>query len=135
MPEEEKGFQINDRRKAFSEGEEKQEKKTEEPRREEPREEHRHEHEHEHEHGEMPPVDFISFISSLAATAFLHLGDKFSPDQPDDMKDLVAAKQMIDLLGLLDEKTKGNLTQEESQMMESILYSLRMRYVRETTGR
>lgn len=124
MPEEEKGFQINDRRKAFSEGEEKQEKKAEEPR-----------EEHEHEHGEMPPVDFISFISSLAATAFLHLGDKFSPDQPDDMKDLVAAKQMIDLLGLLDEKTKGNLTQEEAQMMESILYSLRMRYVRETTGR
>ena len=130
MPEEEKGFQINDRRKAFSEGEEKQEKKAEEP-----REEHLHEHEHEHEHGEMPPVDFISFISSLAATAFLHLGDKFSPDQPDDMKDLTAAKQMIDLLGLLDEKTKGNLTQEEAQMMESILYSLRMRYVRETTGR
>ena len=124
MPEEEKGFQINDRRKAFSEGEEKQEKKAEEPR-----------EEHEHEHGEMPPVDFISFISSLAATAFLHLGDKFSPDQPDDMKDLTAAKQMIDLLGLLDEKTKGNLTQEEAQMMESILYSLRMRYVRETTGR
>ena len=130
MPEEEKGFQINDRRKAFSEGEEKQEKKAEEP-----REEHLHEHEHEHEHGEMPPVDFISFISSLAATAFLHLCDKFSPDQPDDMKDLTAAKQMIDLLGLLDEKTKGNLTQEEAQMMESILYSLRMRYVRETTGR
>ena len=133
MPEEEKGFQINDRRKAFSEGEEKPEQKPEEPRKEEPREE--HPRKHEHEHGEMPPVDFISFISSLAATAFLHLGDKFSPDQPDDMKDLTAAKQMIDLLGLLEEKTKGNLTQEEAQMMESILYSLRMRYVRETTGR
>ena len=133
MPEEEKGFQINDRRKALSEGEEKPEQKPEEPRKEEPREE--HPHEHEHEHGEMPPVDFISFISSLAATAFLHLGDKFSPDQPDDMKDLVAAKQMIDLLGLLEEKTRGNLAQDEAQMMESVLYSLRMRYIKETTGR
>lgn len=133
MPEEEKDFQINDRRKVSAEGEAKQEPKPEEPR--QPREEHRHEHEHEHEHGEMPPVDFISFISSLAATAFLHLGDKFSPDQPDDMKNLTAAKQMIDLLGLLQEKTKGNLTDEEAQMLESMLYSLRMRYIRETTGR
>jgi hypothetical protein len=84
---------------------------------------------------EFPPVDFMSFVGSLAATALMHMGEKFSPDQPDDMKDLAAARQMIDLIDLLKEKTKGNLTEEEAKMMESMLYNLKMRYVQESAGK
>jgi len=84
--------------------------------------------------GEMPPIDFISFISSLAATALMHLGEKIAPDQP-DMKDLPAARQMIDLIELLKEKTAGNLDKDETEIMRSILYNLHMRFVRESSGK
>ena len=84
--------------------------------------------------GQFPPIDFISFISSLAATALMQLGEKVTADQP-EMKDLAGAKQMIDLLELLQVKTKGNLEKEESDVLESILYNLRLRYVREATGK
>ena len=83
--------------------------------------------------GELPHKDFISFISSLAATALMHLGEKIAPDQP-DMKDLPAARQMIDLIDLLKAKTAGNLDQDESDVMENILYNLRLRFVRESSG-
>jgi hypothetical protein len=81
---------------------------------------------------ELPPIDFVAFISSLAATALLHLGEKLAPDQPDGDKDIPAAKQMIDLLELLKEKTKGNLTEGESDVLENLLYNLRVRYLKET---
>ncbi len=80
---------------------------------------------------EQPPVDFMAFIGSLGASALMYLGEKVAPDQPDDLKDLAGAKQMIDLIALLEEKTKGNLTAEEAHMMQTLLYNLRMRYVRE----
>ena len=82
----------------------------------------------------LPPIDFVAFISSLAATALMHLGEKLGPEQPDMPKDLPAAKQMIDLLELLKEKTRGNLEQGESEVLENLLYNLRMRFVRETGG-
>ena len=83
----------------------------------------------------MQGVDFIAFISSLAATALMHFGEKLSPDQPDGMKNLDAAKQMIDLLDLMKVKTNGNLDKEELDMLENILYNLKMRYVMESTGK
>jgi hypothetical protein len=83
---------------------------------------------------EFPAVDFISFVGSLAATALMHMGEKFSPEQPDDMKDLAAARQMIDLIDLLKVKTKGNLTEDESKMIETMLYNLKMRYVQESAS-
>ncbi len=85
-----------------------------------------------HEHnGELPPVDFISFIGSLGASALMYLGEKVAPDQPEGLKDMAGAKQMIDLIALLEEKTKGNLTAEETHMIQTLLYNLRIRYVRE----
>ncbi len=85
-----------------------------------------------HEHPEeLPPVDFIAFVGSLGASALMYLGEKVAPDQPDGLKDIAGAKQMIDLIALLEEKTKGNLTAEEAHMMQTLLYNLRMRYVRE----
>jgi hypothetical protein len=85
--------------------------------------------------GEAAPIDFVSFIGSLAATAFLHMGEKLAPGQPEMPVDLPAARQMIDLLDLLKQKTKGNLEKEEADALEALLYNLRLRYVALSSGR
>jgi hypothetical protein len=125
---EEKGFEVNDRRKTNVEGGEPEAGAAGAAKEEE------HIREIKGE-DDMQPIDFIAFISSLAATALMHLGEKLSPDQPDGMKNLAGAKQMIDLLDLLKAKTSGNLAKEEIDMLDNILYNLRMRYVMETTGK
>ncbi len=68
----------------------------------------------------LPPVDFITFLISLAGSA--HMAFE---------KNLSQAKQTIDLLDILKEKTKGNLTKEEEDLFEHLLYELRMKYVEE----
>jgi hypothetical protein len=77
-----------------------------------------------------PAINFASFLLSLAATAAVHFGDRMEPGaiEPGPV-DLVAAGQMIDILALLEEKTRGNLTAEERQLLETILYELRLRFV------
>ena len=77
-------------------------------------------------------VDFASFIISLGTQAFMHLGDIPNPLTQKREKDVAAAKHMIDLLGLLETKTKGNLTGDEEELLRQLLFDLRMRYVRET---
>ncbi len=80
--------------------------------------------------GSAPALSFPAFVLSLAHTAAVHFGD--TPDPATGAMaspDLVAAKQMIDVLALLEEKTRGNLTAEERQLIEQLLYELRMRYV------
>ncbi|MBW1713878.1 MAG: DUF1844 domain-containing protein, partial [Deltaproteobacteria bacterium] len=72
---------------------------------------------------------FATFIFSLSSSALLHLGQVPEPESGQAKADLPLAKQTIDLLGLLQEKTKGNLDQDEAQLLENILYDLRMRYV------
>ena len=75
-------------------------------------------------------VTFIGFILSLAHTAAVHFGDI-----PDPMTgqaapaNVPAAGQIIEILALLEEKTRGNLSAEERQFLEQILYELRMRFV------
>ena len=78
---------------------------------------------------ESPAINFVNFVLSLAHTAAVHLGDVPDPAGGQDGKDLQAAQQMIDILALLEEKTRGNLTAEERQLVEQLLYELRMRYV------
>jgi hypothetical protein len=80
-----------------------------------------------------PPeaVDFASFLVSLGTQAFMHLGDIPNPMNQRREKDLPAAKHLIDLLGLLQAKTKGNLTNEEERLLQQLLFDLRLRYVRE----
>jgi len=124
---EDKGFEVNDRRKASAEGGQ--------PEANTVGAEHEEKVRTIEEPGDMQSIDFIAFISSLAATALMHFGEKLSPDQPDGMKNMDAAKQMIDLLDLLKVKTTGNLDKEELDMLENILYNLKMRYVMETTGK
>jgi hypothetical protein len=75
-------------------------------------------------------VTFIGFVLSLAHTAAYHFGDVPDPvtGQP-GTANLAAAQQIIDILSLLEEKTRGNLTAEERQLLEQLLYELRMRFV------
>ena len=75
-------------------------------------------------------VTFIGFVISLAHTAAVHFGDAVAPgDEAPSPVHLPAAQQMIDILALLEEKTRGNLSAEERQVLEQVLYELRMRYV------
>ena len=80
----------------------------------------------------LPEIDFSTFVVSLSSSALIHLGVVADPMTGEQNKDLAIAKQTIDMLSMLQEKTKGNLTNEESQLMESMLYDLRMRYVAES---
>ena len=73
-------------------------------------------------------INFTTFVMGLTTQALMHLGEIADPDQP-HAADLPAAKQMIDLLGILRDKTKGNLDAAEEQLLASMLYDLRMRYV------
>jgi hypothetical protein len=82
----------------------------------------------------LPEVSFAGFIISLSTTAMFHFGDFADPQTGKGEKNLAAAKQMIDMLGMLKEKTLGNLDDNERNLLDGILYDLRLRYVREKTG-
>jgi hypothetical protein len=79
---------------------------------------------------EQVQVSFIAFIYSLASNAAIHFGDLPDPmtNEPRPV-DLDAAHQLIEILAMLEEKTRGNLTAEERQLLEALLYELRMRFV------
>lgn len=76
-----------------------------------------------------PEVDFGTFILSLASSVLIHLGEMPDPDTAAHAPDLPLAKQTLNVLGMLREKTRGNLTPEESQLLEQLLYDLRMKYL------
>ncbi len=91
---------------------------------------HEHTHEHEEEADAHPvEINFGTFIFSFARSAFFHLGEEPDPATGEKKVSLPFAKEIIDILAMLEEKTKGNLTQEEDQLLKSLLYALRMRYV------
>jgi Domain of unknown function (DUF1844) len=77
----------------------------------------------------LPAVDFHTFVLSLGSSALLHLGELEHPDVGAAQKDLPLAKHTIDILAMLQEKTKGNLTSAEDKLIESLLFDLRLRYV------
>lgn len=77
-------------------------------------------------------INFTSFVISLGSQAFMHLGELPNPLTKQREKDLPAAKHMIDLLGILEAKTKGNLTDDEERLLRQLLLDLRLRFVRET---
>ena len=76
-----------------------------------------------------PTVTFSAFVMSLATTAAVHFGDIADPVTGETTVSLPAAGQMIEILSMLQDKTQGNLLADESQLVESLLYELRMRYV------
>ena len=77
----------------------------------------------------LPAVDFHTFVLSLGSSALLHLGEIEHPDVGATQKDLPLAKHTIDILVMLEQKTKGNLTPAEEKLMQSLLYDLRLRYI------
>lgn len=79
--------------------------------------------------GSGMPVTFSSFVISLGTSSLMLMGEKLDPQQPAMPVNLPQAKEIIDLLSVLEDKTKGNLTAEEQGVLRDMLYALRMKYV------
>jgi len=89
-----------------------------------------HDHNEQHESGTDGGISFAAFVLSLAHTSAVHFVDIPDPVSGTTSEaNLPAAHQMIDILSLLETKTRGNLTAEERQLLEQILYELRLRFV------
>ncbi len=147
MSEEEKGFVVKDRRIFTDEDKEAEGKderartqpstdddvppeptaeKTREPETAEPSKSDASE-----EQPQFPEINFPTFVVSLNASALLHLGAIEDPNSGQKAKNLPMAKQTIDILSMLEEKTAGNLNNEEKNLLKNILYDLRLMYVKE----
>jgi hypothetical protein len=127
MAEEEKGFIIKDRRSFDKEGELKEEKGAGDDGSQKTKEEKR---EQDTQRIPLPEVNFNSLIFSLSSSALLNMGDIAEPQTGERKKDLPMAKYSIDIISMLQEKTKGNLTEEEHKFLDNILADLRLRYVK-----
>ena len=86
----------------------------------------------EGEQAEPFQVDFSAFIMSLTSSAFYHLGDMADPTTGKKEVNLPAVQQTIDMLIMLREKTKGNLKEDESKLLEQLIYELQVKYVDKT---
>jgi hypothetical protein len=75
------------------------------------------------------PVTFSSFVISLGSSSLMLMGERLDPQQQPIPVNLPQAKEIIDLLSVLEDKTKGNLTSEEQTVLRDMLYALRMKYV------
>jgi hypothetical protein len=80
-------------------------------------------------HESLPEINFSTFIISLSTQALMHLGEIANPLSGKSETDIPVAKQMIDILGMLREKTRSNLDAGEERLIEDILFDLRMKYV------
>jgi len=139
-----KGFVVRDRRRFTEKGEPKEETGAEtEVEAERPQDETRKAAEadakaaaekvaEDSQEAPLPEINFSTFIFSLNTSALLHLGEIPDPASGKEQKDLAMAKQTIDLIAMLEEKTKGNLTSEEENLVKHILYELRLRYVQKS---
>jgi hypothetical protein len=79
----------------------------------------------------LPTINFATFIFSLNSSALVQLGMMEDPMTGEKTKNLPLAKQTIDILSMLEEKTSGNLDADEAAMLKNILYDLRIHYVKE----
>ncbi len=78
----------------------------------------------------FPEINFSTFIFSLNSSALVHLGELSDPGSHSKSVNLPVAKQTIDIIAMLEEKTKGNLTGDEENLLRNILHDLRMMYIR-----
>ena len=85
------------------------------------------------DHGDLPGIDFTTFVVSLSHSALVHLGDAPQADGTIE-RQLAMARQTIDILTILHEKTKGNLTGAEERLLNQVLFDLRMRFVEISRG-
>jgi hypothetical protein len=87
------------------------------------------------ENEEQGDITFTGFVLSLATTAAVHFGDLVDPNTGERAEpNLHAAQQMIDIIAMLQEKTRGNLIEPEEQLVDDLLYELRMRFVQARQG-
>ena len=77
----------------------------------------------------LGPVDFSTHILSLASTALIALGKMPGPDGQEHPLDLETARHLIDVLGMLEQKTKNNLDEAEQKLLQSLTYDLRVAFV------
>jgi len=80
----------------------------------------------------LPEINFPTFIFSLNSSALVNLGVIEDPSTNQKAKNLPMAKQTIDILGMIEKKTQGNLSDDEANMLKTMLYELRMLYVKES---
>ncbi|MDL1967282.1 MAG: DUF1844 domain-containing protein [Deltaproteobacteria bacterium] len=123
MSEEKSGFTVKDRR-VFAE-------KDEDIKNEEAKNEPSKQEAEDKPQAPLPEINFATFIFSLNASALLHLGVMEDPATGRKVKNIPVGKQTIDILGMIEEKTKGNLSKEEENLLKNILYDLRIIYVKE----
>ncbi len=128
----EKGYKVTDRRYLHLSDEEKAKVREEETVRKKAKEEYQ-EAARETAESPLPDITFSAFLISLSSSAFVHLGDMPDPVTGETKKNLPLAKQTIDLLGLLREKTRNNLLEEEEKLFDHLLYDIRMRYIKEAS--
>src|SRR3954465_5543055 len=77
----------------------------------------------------LPPVDFVTFVMSIASAVVVDLGEADHPETGKAQKNLPMAKHTIDILSMLQDKTKSNLSTQEAGILETLLYDLRLSYV------
>lgn len=138
--EDEKGFKVTDKRIKFDETQAAEEKKKAEEERpkaapEKGKAKIIREKGTKQEEGlqtRLPHIDFSSFIFSLAHSALIQMGEEPDPFTGESGINLPQAQETIDLLSVLEEKTKGNLTKDEETLMKNLLFTLRMKYVEKT---
>lgn len=83
---------------------------------------------------EAPSLSFSTFVLSLGTSALMLMGEQLSPENPALPVNLPQAKEIIDILRILEEKTKSNLTEEETSVLHDMLYTLQMKYVELAAG-
>jgi hypothetical protein len=83
--------------------------------------------------GNGQEIDFVTFVMSLATSVLMQLGEN-EEGTPTGPADLPLAKQTIDIIGMLRDKTRGNLTPDEARVVDGVLYDLRMRYLKQSRG-
>ena len=123
--EQEKSFVVRDKRFSAT-----KEEKEESRNKEEPKVEGIPKEDVSAQERSLPDIDFTNFTLSLSTSALIQLGEIQDPFTQKSAKNLPLAKQTIDLISMLKEKTKGNLSPEEEKVIEYVLYDLRMRYVK-----
>jgi len=131
MAEQEKGFTVKDRRLFSADEPVTEENKAAASEPSPPKTERPVDADSERSQAPLPQINFPTFIASLNASALVHLGVIEDPVSGKAEKNLPMAKQTIDILSMLQQKTTGNLASDEDSMLKSILYDLRILFVKE----
>ncbi len=130
MAEEEKGFTIRDRRGVDAEPEGKAEAT-----RPQPEQAQQAERAQQAQGQPVPPVNFLSFVYSMGTSALMFLGEPVGEGAAGQPPNLTHAQEMIDILTMLEAKTKGNLTADEAALLEEMLYALRIKFVEKASAK